>query len=305
MATAALHLTSRDMTALGELGEVGMMDTLTIHDRHFPKDLSLRSCRRRLRLYEHHGLARTLAARIVSPNHAEKNLSSIHCLTERGAEVLKELTGVEHLRVPRSDPRPEMLHHRLGVARVQLIVNDACRGQAIPRPAWILEQDSRPGVPKDAPLTDRFTLFESFSAADGARITCRPDASCWLQIPASPPSEPQRMYSILVYWEFDRSTEMLSQFARKLPGYHALLSTQTFRKHWPHVSQPTVCVFVVTPSQERLENIAEAICELPGGDAFRLTTIKDLTPERFLTAPIWRTVNGECRAIRKVDPIAS
>ena len=60
MTMRAIHLQQRDLGLLGELGEVALMDTAMIHERHFPRDRTGEACLRRLRLYVHHELTRPI-----------------------------------------------------------------------------------------------------------------------------------------------------------------------------------------------------------------------------------------------------
>ena len=230
---------------------------------------------------------------------------AIHRLLPFGAETLAIHTGIVPPRVARAEPlKPDTMQHRLGVAAVHLAVLDACKQHGLPKPQWILEQDTNPAASPEAPFTERFVLYELFRAAGKSPVSCRPDASTWLRIPTAA-SQPQSPWlDLLIYWEFDRATETLSRVAHKLDGYDQLLKTHTYRKHWPAVSHPTVRVFFVVPSQDRLRNVATAIRDRSGSDAVRLTTASALEPTRLLTELVWHTVNGEQRRLWTPLPAA-
>lgn len=304
MPAKTMQLQDRDLLLLTELAEVVVMDTETVHRRFFPEDRSNRACRRRLRLLAAHGLTRAIPMTVYYANQRGGKLPTIHCLAERGAELLSERTGAKPHRILRCDPRPETLQHRLGVARLQLTVNDACAISGLPRPQWILEQDTQPGVPSTSPLSKRFILYETFPAADGKQISCRPDASSLVNIPKQSSQAPT-WEALIGYWEYDRSTELLRQVARKVPGYHELITKESFKKHWPDKAQPTIRVFFVAQSEQRLQNVAATIRDQPGAAYFRLTTTTELTPANFFTSPIWRTVQGDRRAILRNSPVSN
>ena len=290
----SIRIQDRDLGVFGEFGEVGVMDTPMIQ-RHFPTDRTGEACLRRLRLYGRHELTRAIRLKVAYADRAGGRLATLHCLTRRGADFLFEQTGIRPRRVLRSDPRPETLLHRLGMVRVLLTLKDACALQKLPRPEWFLEYDTRPAVRPGAPLTERFVLYEEFPTADGKSVSCRPDASTWLQIPAAGTA----FHHLLLYWEYDRSTEVLKQVTAKVEPYRLLLETESYRRHWPDVPAPTVRVFFVAQSNERLENVMGAMRDRPGAESFRFTTVQDMTPDRLLTEPIWQTIAGERRAILK------
>ena len=279
----------RDLAILTELGEVGILDGPTIAERHFSSTRTPRACQRRLSLYAAHGLVHSLPIAMTMDDGHRGRLPSLYRLSRRGAEVLNTVAGIHLQRPAKRDPRPETLLHRLGMAKVQLIVNDACALKQVQKPIWIQEYDTTPNPQPKTPAADRFVLYEKFPLADGRKATCWPDASSLLTIPLPNGGT----HPLIVYWEYDRSTERLTQVAGKMYGYHPLLVTQTYRKHWPQAINPTVRVFFVCQSQERCRNIADVIAKMPGAESVRFTTIAELKPQRLLSDPIWRTVGGK------------
>lgn len=303
--SANLRLQPRDVGLLTELGEVGLLDTATIRERHFPDDRTGEACLRRLRLYAGHDLTEAIAPAVSFGLPRGGRLLAIHRLTQRGAEVLHHVTGEWPRRVVKKMPRSETLLHRLGCAKLQLLLKDACDLARFPPPQWIAEYDTRPGVGLKATLPERFVLCQSYPTPDGRKVTCWPDAAALLSIPGQQAGAPPVWHPLVLLFEVDRSTETLKQFARKLPGYQQLLTRGDWRKFWPGVQNPTVRVFVVVPSDERLQNIAAAISNLPGSEFFRLATAASLTPEQFFTAPLFRTVSGDARPILRVKELAA
>lgn len=298
MRPQAIRLHNRDYSLLSELGEVGILDTPTIHRRHFPLDTTGEACLRRLRLYAGNGLILSTPHPLSAASTHGGRPQAVHRLTPFGAETVFARTGMLPPRVARADTlKPDTLQHRLGVAAIHLAVNDACAQHGLPKPQWILEQDTNPDASPGAPFTERFVLYELFKNANQHVISCRPDASTWLRIPTHSAQNPSEWLDLLIYWEFDRATETLARITRKIEGYRLLLQTETYRKHWPAAHAPTVRVFFVVPSQERLRNIAAAIRKCPGSEMIRLAVVSAPTPAHLLTKPIWETATGEKRQL--------
>jgi hypothetical protein len=281
---------------LQALAEVVLLDTETFHRRFFPIDKSGQACRRALRALANGGLIRALRPIICFAGDHHGRLPTIYCLTAQGAALLTEQTGVMVKRLMRVDPKPGTLLHRLGIARdLMLPINDACAEAKLPTPEWLLEQDLYPNAPDTASFDKRFVLYEVFTVQDGTpagtTLSLRPDASCHLRVPGLG-GTPAHV-NLLSYFEYDRSTVSLTALQRRLPAYQALVTTETYAKHWPLADKPTVRLFFVVRTQERLTNIATALKEIPGAALVRLTTVAELRPDTFLRAPIWQTVTGQ------------
>ena len=287
--TAGLRLQKRDLQLFAELGEVGLLDTGTLHERHFPDDKSGQACRRRLRLYAHHDLTQRVFLNVSSTRRTGR-LPTLHRLTPHGAEVLADETGRRVTRLARSDPpKPHTLLHRLGMAKTVLAVNDACQLHRLAKPEWKLEYDAVSGAPLNAPFSQRFLLCHDFPTPDGTKRTCWPDAACRLSI-----NQGGRQWHLAIFWEYDRSTEG-TDVRQKMPGYELLFSTQAFRRHWRDAQAARI--FFVCQTTERLHNVAATIHESPAAKFVRLATVHDLKPARLLIEPIWQTVGGEHRPI--------
>lgn len=290
----ALRLQPRDIGMLEDLAEYVLLDTPTLRQRHFPMDSTGEAFLRRMRLFAAHELTRIVRPVLCFADGRAGCLPTVYTLDRRGAEVLAAVSDTQPRHIPSHDPSPETILHRLGVARdIHLVVNEACKLIGIPYPEWILEQDMYEGAKVGAPLAERFILYESWTTPEGKAASCRPDASSWLRIPVPGKDQPA---DLLIYWEYCRSTQTLKRIARRVEGYRFLHATEAFAKHWPQATNPTVRVFFVAQSDERLRNVADTIRGLPGAEIFRLTTVGALTPDQFF-GPIWQTVDGELRPI--------
>lgn len=297
MPPLAIRLQPRDLALLTELRAVGLLDTTTLRTRHFPADRTGKACLRRLALYATHGLVEPISPSVSFGLPRGGRLPAIHRLTPRGAEVLCSLTGETGRRVPSSSPKPETLLHRLGCAQLQLLLRDGCSLAKLPPPTCIGEYETRPGASIRSPLPERFVLCQSYAHPAG-RWTCWPDAAALVMIPVAGGAVGVS-HPLVMLFEYDCSTETLKQVAGKVPGYEQLLTRGDWRKYWPELVKPTVRVFFLTKSEERISNIVAAIRDLPGADAFRFAVFARLTPATFFTDALWKTCDGKHRAILK------
>jgi hypothetical protein len=302
---SGLHLQARDLATLALLGELGLLDTATIHERLFP-EVSRRRCQQRLRLYQEHSLTRAVNLAVWFSDQAGGRVPTIHCLTERGSDAVQASLGQRPLRVARSDPKPETIHHRLAVVKVRLAMDDAFASLRLAPPQWILEQDSAPERVENAHPNAQRLLYHCFTQG-GKRVSCLPDAASRMAIPRDP-ARPEAGHTTLVgYWEVDRSTEGRAQVQQKLPGYALLIDQRAYRRYWPDLDRVAIRLFWVCRSAERITSLFERLRDSPLATLLRATTFDELRPETALTAPIWRDINGGRREMLRVPsaPLSS
>jgi len=301
-----IQLSDRDLQALSEVGELGLASTEMIHRRHYePGESGLKYCQRRLRDMGDIGWLESLSYTLqenAAGQRRPRKLPSIHRLTLSGAQMIESRTGIAPKRPARSDPpSPQTVLHRLAVVRTRLALSDALVAAQLTKPAWIMEQDQNADVPPDAAAHERFILYEAYGRGP-ERVTCRPDASAWLKLPGDPP------WNLILYIECDRSTQGHEQILKtKVPGYATLLhpTNRHYRRHWPELvslGRDFARVAFVCLSEQRLANLSEALRGKPGTESFRFITIADLERPGVLTEPVWRTVNGEPKAMIRLLP---
>ena len=154
---AGLRLQPRCLEILNMLGHISALDTTSIHERWWPGK-SLEACRSRLRLYNKHGLTQTLHLQLASTSRAGR-LPTIHRLTERGADLVEDITGQRPIRTAKATPpSPHTLLHRVGMARLVMHFDDACLLHSLPRPDWLLEYDPEPQAKPGGTFAERFRL---------------------------------------------------------------------------------------------------------------------------------------------------
>lgn len=295
MRTKTFLPTQRDLALLVELGEAGLMSTPMLIERHFrglaKASDAERAFRRRLRVFQQLGLVES--AVVAVQHRTGSSRLGIHTLTAAGAEFITAATG----NCPRRPGTslllsPVTLPHRLGVIRTRLLFDDACRAAGIASMDWVHEYDLRRGADPKSPNQHKFVLYEAFERS-GERLVCWPDAAARLRISG------EEDHQLLVYLEYDRSTETAKQLAAKAKPFDLLVREHRYRGHWTDMTgQATVRVLFLCPSRERLVNAVEAIRSEPGAGLFRFATFADLHPPTLLTKPLWRTTaGGACRAI--------
>ena len=243
-----------------------------------------------MKLFADHGLTQRIAIS-VSRQQRPGRMPLVHRLTPMGADFVEDETGQRPPRVARSDPpKPHTLLHRAGMGECILRFNAACRNQGFSEPEWVLEYDAVPGTPPSAPLSQRFFLRWDVPLKDGQTAACWPDALCKFTLPKN-----DRLWKMVIAWEYDRSTDKHSQLAGKMPGYDGWLKHRLDRQLFPDADAARI--FFVVPSKDRRNNTIATLKDGPAASHVRLTTLDEFQPESLLTEPIWWTPSGECRSI--------
>ena len=299
---AGLHLQPRDIAILAELGEFGLLDTDTIHERHFP-DVSRRRVQQRLQIvpgaWPHEDCSLSVW---FNTDQRRGRVPTIHYLTERGAEAVQEVTGQRPLRVLRGEPKPETLHHRLAVVKSRLAIDDACSAAKLSGTRVDHGAGPRPDRHGPAALATAIPVPCFRRRAEDDYLSAR--RGLCPSHPPKPAATQANTSELLVYWEIDRSTESRAQILEKIPGYTLLLDRKPYRRYWPQLVNPTVRVFWVCQSDERIAALCEKLRDVPVARCFRFTTVAELTPELALCAPMWQLVDRSRREIMRLPAAA-
>lgn len=294
--SSALIVQPRDSETLAAIGENGLMDTEMIHSHFFP-DVSHRRCRQRLTLYRQHDLTRTMTLKLWTSD-GTRRIPTVHCLAERGVEVVLAHDASRKLRVSKGEPQPMTIHHRLQIIRTKLILDAACRANGLRLPQWILEQDRDPAASNELPPNQRRMLYHSFNGSP--RCTCQPDAACRFAVPRDLAKPEAGTSDVIGFFEIDFSSEGRKQILSKLPGYSRLLTERAYGRYFGAADNAVIRVFWVCRSTERIESLCERLAKEPVAQFFRFTTITEFTTETALTAPIWQDVVGKRREILRL-----
>jgi hypothetical protein len=325
-----VRLVPRDHAILGELAAVGVLSVEQIHHRHFPDDVTGKSCLRRLRYFE--GARLVVAVPVTACFGSRAKRQTIYRLTSVGADVVAQRTGTA-ARYLRTDPKAETLLHRLSVAHVILTMNDGAAAAGLPKPLWLLEHDRWPEAPRDVPEPRQYRLADDFLpiVINPSRpaeqygppvyddptvrlVKVRPDAAALLSV--EPGTAPLALSA-----EVDLGTETLGQFISKFSGYHALLTKHAYRRPWAGLTDSTAMiprVLLVFSSAERRDHVMDRLSSDPTvvwartaqfksspddreraraflDQFFRFAVLTDFDATDLLTRPVWQTLSRRSR----------
>ena len=129
---------------------------------------------------------------------------------------------------------------------------------------------------------------------DQPRLVCAPNSAFLLSA---------RGHAKVYYLEQDRNTSGVHQIAAsKSPGYAAMAERRLHRRHFPTTTLDNFGVLMIAPNERRRDALKKALRDKPGAALWRFAAAPDLTPERFLFAPIFHPCEGE--AVPLVKPVA-
>lgn len=293
-----LILQPRDREVLVALGENSILDTEMIHAFFFA-GVSHRRCRQRLSHIAAHGLTRTLKLTLWTGDTAVR-APTVHCLTDRGAEVVRSLNAGRPLRVSKGEPQPATIHHRLEIVRTKLVLDAAFRNLSLPSPQWILEQDRDPAASNELPPSQRRVLYHAFSGMP--RVTCQPDMACRFVVPKDITRPAGESTEVIGFFEIDCSSEGRKQIRNKLPGYARLLDERTYTRYFAASEKAIVRVFWICRNEARVDSLCTCLTSDPVALYCRFATREALTPSTALTSPIWRDPQGKRREILRLPP---
>jgi hypothetical protein len=284
-----LHLQPRDLEALIELGDVGLMSSDQLFPRHYcppGEEVTRVYFNRRMRAFAQAKLVDKTSV-VLSGNKGVQKQPAVYRLTPTGADEVEKLTGIDPPRVARSDaPSAQTLLHRTGVTETLLAFKDAAKKEALPPARWLLEGDREPTATKGQTRDKQFILVEAYQIGRD-KFTCRPDACVAIE------RDKPRKHTLLGYIEYDRSTEGQDQILRtKTRGYEEMLKAKTFKQHWPNVVEPVARILFVCKSKERIRNLQEWLSVSPISDMYRFT-LHEFLNENLLRAPVWWRVGQD------------
>lgn len=286
-----IRVNDRDIRTLEMLGEYGVLDRELIHRLCFA-EYTAEWCRQNVSRLVGAGLVRSTTLQVWHDEQSRGGrIPQLFSLTKAGAETVTVRTGNHPLRVLKSDPSAATYWHRLGVVRVRIAFDRSAADAGLPPLRFIMEQDTRPGVPAKSMPHHRRMLYHEYRSDGGVPVYCRPDAAALIRIP-HPSGDEAMATNLAVHLEIDRSREGVAQCLKKLPGYAALTQQRGFTRYWGDLPNLIHRVFWVVPSRERIASLCAAFRSEPVAADFRFITDADCTPESVLTQPVWRDLSG-------------
>jgi len=255
---ASILLQPRDLDMLASLGTARMLTAVYLEWLHFPQWRShyRRSLEQgqqatyqvRPHLYERlAGLReRGLIARIdrASLVLQSQSVPAAFALTSQGVTLLsdqREIVKTALWAVPSRSTLLQQTEHMLLIGRcyAALRAEASYRGQSLD--GWRGDHLLRASTPEHGPNYDRIILPDLREP-----VSLIPDATCLLN-------------GVRLFFEIDRGTQMLRQWATKLRAYATYQGSRLLRERY---GTDQFQVLIVAPDQRRLERIAAEIARV-------------------------------------------
>lgn len=247
----------------------------------FPGDGGGRVTRRHISELVNNGYISRTQVQVVVPGTG--STAPAYYPTRKGIEYAVEATGDESfLATSTRTPNPHHLFHWLAISETHLALDGAIRRQAeVACAGWLSEWDTV--NPEESAPEKRFHLYTLVDAKP--RLVCAPDAAFLLMVDG---------HSKAFYVEQDRDTSGVYQVAAsKTAGYAAMAERRMHRRHFPQAVLDVFSVLLIAPTERRRDALRKSIAEKPGAPLWRFAAAPDVTPEKFLSEPIWLTCDGE------------
>jgi len=274
-------ITERDFTILRALVRYYVLNRAQIQHLCFPDDQHGRVTRRRLQVLVNAKLINRTPMLVCNPMAGTP--APVYYPARKGCEFLAEYTGDERfLAAPHQTPQAHHLFHWLAVSDTHIALDAAIAAQQeVVLTDWLSEWDV---ANKDESAPEkRFRIYTLIH--ESPRLVCAPDAAFLLSM---------RGHAKVFYLEQDRNTSGVNQIAAsKTPGYAAMAERQLHHKHFPQTTLDAFSVLIVAPSERRRDALRKAIAGKPGAALWRFACVHDLTPAKFLFAPIFHQCEGE------------
>lgn len=286
-------ITERDIAVLLMLARYYVLNRVQIQKLCFPQDSDGRIARRRIQtLVEAKLIGRTMME-VVNPLSGAP--APVYFPSRKGCDFLAEYTGDDqYLLTPSQMPQQHHLFHWLAVSDTHIALDAAiARQNEVSLVEWLNEWDT---ANKDESAPEkRYRIYTLIH--EQPRLVCAPDAAFLLSA---------RGHSKVYYLEQDRNTSGVHQIAAsKTSGYAAMAERQLHRRHFPNTTLDGFGVLMIAPTERRRDALKRALRDKPGAALWRFAAAPDLTPDRFLSAPIFHPCDGDPVPLVKPAAVAS
>lgn len=269
----------RDVEVLRSLARYYVLNRAQIQRLHFKTNQGDRIARRRLQELLSERLINRTQVQVLVPGSSP---APAYYPSPKGCDFLHSATGDDrYLLTPTQTPNSHHLYHWLAISDVHIALDEALKTSDAECPEWLNEWDV---ANKDAEAPEkRYRIYTLIQTAP--KLVCAPDAAFLLSV---------RSMTKVHYLELDRGTSGVKQVASsKTPGYAAMAERALHLRHFSEPALTSFAVLMVAPTETRRELLRKAIGDKPGAPAWRFACKADLTPEKFLTAPVWHRCDGE------------
>jgi hypothetical protein len=203
------------------------------------------------------------------------------------AFLAEQKEDARYLRVCVQTPNWQHLYHWVQVADTHILLDQAAlRTPGVTVDEWLGEWSV--ANPEAASPEKRFRLYTLL--CDNPRLVCAPDAAFLLA---------KGGFRKVFYLEIDRDTTKSAErvAASKCQGYAALAERCLHTKHFPAATIDKFTVLLIAPDAKRREALRRSLAGKPGADLWRFASLPDLTPETFLTQPVFFPCSGEAKPL--------
>jgi hypothetical protein len=238
-------------------------------------EASSRVTRRRLQSLVSDGYINRLRTYVFNP--AMGTPAPVYYPAKKGCEFLAvHLDDDRYYAVPTRPPQAELALHWLSISETHILLDQAlARQNDVELAAWLNEYDQ---VNPDAQTPEeRYRIYTLIRRQP--RLVCAPDAAFLLA---------GYGHKKAYYLEQDRGTSGVRQVAAsKTLGYAAMAEQHLHKRHFPDATAPMFSVLMITTDPRRRDALRKEIGKKPGAVLWKFASLADLTPESFLTAPVF------------------
>jgi hypothetical protein len=277
----------RDIEVLASVARYYTLTRAQINRIHFPTDHDGRITRKRLRILHEEGLVNRTNMQVVNPSMGAP--AYVYYPSAKGCAFLaQELKDDRYKSACTLTPNWMYLYHWVEVAQTHVTLDQAVA--KLPGASvidWISEWSI--ANPDEKEPEKRYKLYTKL----GQKLVCAPDAAFLLE---------KDGFRKAFYVEQDRDTTKNADrvAAQKCHGYAGLFEKRLhIDRHFPTVNVEKFTVLFVTPSPKRRDALRTAFNSKPAAWLYRFVSQTELTPESFLTEPIWHLCAGLPAALLK------
>lgn len=279
-----MMITPRDTAVLASVAHYYTLTRPQITRLHFQDDADGRITRKRLQvLLGAHLLNRT---RMEVVNPAMGAPAPVYYPSERGCAYLaQEREDPRYLTVCTATPSWTNLYHFVAIAETHILLDQAVAGEPGVRVAdWLGEWSV--ANPEESAPEKRYRLYTLLSEPGQPRLVAAPDAAFLLE---------KDDFRKVFYLEQDRDSTKNAQrvASQKARGYAALFDRRLHTRHFPTANVEKFTVLMVAPTLKRVHALRQAFASHAGSQLYKFASLSELTPETFLTAPIWFPCSGD------------
>lgn len=280
-------ITPRDLSVLVALATYYTLTRVQVGKICFPQDDDGRITRGRLQKLLEAGLIQRARMEVVNP--AMGAPAPVYYLAKKGAHFLAQESGDERFQTACTDtPNWQHLYHWVAVADFHILLDRAAALVAgVSVDGWLGEWSV--ANPDEKLPEKRYKLYTVLNL-DKPRLVCVPDAAFLLG---------KDGFRKVFYLERDRDTTQPADrvAAQKAQGFAGLAERGWHNRHFPETNVAKFMVLMAAPTERRRDALMKAVASKQGADLWRFASMTDLTEQTLLTAPVWRTAQGEARSI--------